>query len=194
MSLALGAQGGESLTEAVGLFLAPFLHESLAFVGGAFLVQKGVLSAAACTLILLAGVIASDLALYGLGRLARRHRRVAALLPAGPRFTGTLDRHLAWLIPVSRLVPGLLFTVFTTCGLLGIGFRRFTLISVATAAVYTPLLLYGVIRLGDAIAARDRIGAWIAILAGLFALMTGIKWLVGRHLERRGSWPHPKAG
>ena len=178
----------EDLTEAAGLFFAPFLHESLAFVAGAFLVHSGRMNLAPCLLLLLGGVIASDLALYGLGRLARTHPRIAALLPAGGRPAAALDRQLPWLIPVCRFVPGLLFTTFTTCGLLGLGFRRFALITVLTAGVYTPALLWLVLKFGGAVASPGQLWPWFAILAGLFGSTTLVRWLVGRFIERRPSW------
>ncbi len=180
--------GLEDLMEAAGLFAAPFLHESLAFVGGAFLVHEGRISLSLCILLLLAGVIASDLALYGLGRLGRTHPRIAALLPADTSPAATLDRHLPWLIPLCRLVPGLLFATFTACGLMGVNFRRFALITVLTALVYTPALLWAVLRFGDTIASPGQLWPWFAILAGLFGLTALTRWLAARYMERRSSW------
>jgi membrane protein DedA with SNARE-associated domain len=185
---------GPDAAEIIGLFAAPFLHESVAFVGGAYLIQQGALSPLSCTLALLAGVIASDLAIFGLGRLARRHPRLAARLPAGPAFDGALDRHLFWLIPFCRFVPGLLFAVFAGCGMLGTDFRRFALICVTTATIYTPLFLYGVLKLGDAVSARDSLALWAAILAGLFLSMSAIRWVAGQLLERRTPWRHSAKG
>lgn len=174
--------------EAAGLFAAPFLHESLAFVGGAFLVHNGHMSLWLCLAALLAGVVASDLAIYGLGRLARSHKRIDAWLAMGAKPGAVLDRNLVWLIPVCRFVPGLLFTTFATCGLLGLDFRRFAAITILTAAVYTPALLYAVLRFGDAVASPGQLWPWFAVLAALFALTALCRWLVGRFMERRASW------
>ena len=184
----MGGDGAGIFLEAAGLFLAPFLHESIAFVGGAFLIDDGRMSPALCLTILLAGVIASDLGIYGLGALARRHPRIAALLPRGQQPGVILDRQLVWLIPVCRFVPGLLFTTFATCGLLGLSFRRFTIITVLTAAVYTPLMLYAVLRFGGTVATPGNILPWIGVLAALFAVMTLCRWLVACLTERMPKW------
>ena len=182
-----GMDGVSVAFEGFALFLAPVLHESLAFVGGGYLVHTGRMSLLLCLALLLAGVVASDLAIYGLGRLARHNARIAAWLPVGTRSGTVLDRNLAWLIPVCRFVPGLLFTTFATCGLLGLNFRRFATITVLTAAVYTPALLYAVLRFGDAVAAPGQFWPWFAVLAGLFALTSACRWLVGQHMDRRPS-------
>lgn len=174
--------------EAGALFLAPFLHESLAFVGGAFLVHSGHMSLWLCLAVLLAGVVASDLAIFGLGRLARSHKWIAAWLPVGTVPGAALDRNLAWIIPVCRFVPGMLFTTFATCGLLGLDFRRFALIAVLTAAIYTPALLYAVLRFGDAVVSPGQLWPWAAVLAGLFVLTALCRWLVGHFMQRRVSW------
>jgi membrane protein DedA with SNARE-associated domain len=187
--MAAGMDSVSLLLEAAGLFVAPFLHESLAFVGGAFLVHSRRMSLLMCLAVLLAGVIASDLAIYGLGRLARTHPRIAALLPAGARPAAVLSRHMLWLIPVCRFVPGLLFTTFTACGMLGLSFRRFAAVTMLTAAVYTPLLLWAVLRFGDAVAARDELWRWFAILAALFGLTAMAGRLVERLMKRRTAWP-----
>ncbi len=186
--LSTASMDSVGLLEALGLFLAPFLHESLAFVGGAFLVHSGRIGFLPCLALLLAGVVASDLAIYGLGRLARGHRRIAALLPARSKPAAVLDRQLPWLVPVCRLVPGLLFTTFAACGVLGLSFRRFAVITVLTAVIYTPAFLWAVLRFGDAIASRGQLWPWLSLLAGLVALAAAGRWLVGHLTQRRPSW------
>ncbi|MEN3973981.1 hypothetical protein [Emcibacter sp. SYSU 3D8] len=178
----------DQVLEAAALFVAPFLHESLAFVGGAFLVHSGRMNVGLCFSVLLAGVIASDLGIYGLGRIARRHPRIAAWLPARSGPGAMLDRNLVWLIPVCRFVPGLLFTTFASCGLLGLNFRRFAVITVLTAAIYTSALLYAVLRFGDAVASTGRWWPWLALLAGLTALTFAGRSLARYCMERKPSW------
>lgn len=180
--------GVDLVLESVGLLIAPFLHEILAFVGGAFLIDSGRMNPWLCLGVLLAGVIASDLAIYGLGRMARSHKRIAAWLPTGTLPVAVLERNLVWLIPVCRFVPGLLFTTFATCGLLALNFRRFAVITVLTAAVYTPALLYAVLRFGDAVASPGQLWPWFAVLAGLIALTSATRWLVGYLTERKQAW------
>jgi hypothetical protein len=53
-----------------------------------------------------------------------------------------------------RFVPGQLLA---TCGLIRLGFRRFTVIAVLTAAVCTPLMLYAVLRFGGTVAQAHRL-------------------------------------
>ncbi|MGE0669056.1 MAG: DedA family protein [Sphingomonadales bacterium] len=179
----------EDLTELAGLFLAPFLHESLAFVGGAYLVQSDRLELMPCLAALLAGVVASDLGIYGLGRLARTHRRVARLLPHAAGRGAALDRNLLWLIPLCRFVPGLLFTTFAGCGLMAVEFRRFTAVTVLTAMIYTPALLWAVLKSGAAVASPGRLWPWAAVAASLLSLTALGRWLVQRWMERSSRWP-----
>src|SRR5262245_15187814 len=101
-------------SECLGLFGGTFLHEGVALAVGAALIVNGHLSATLVGLMLFAGIVSGDCAIYGLGAMARRsawaQRRIAH-----PRLN---DRQL-WqsksallAVPVCHLVPWLLFPTF----------------------------------------------------------------------------------
>jgi len=177
---------GGGLLALLGLFAAPFLHESLAFVAGAALIARGAVTPVLAGAVLLAGIVASDLALYGLGRLARRHawaRRLAGGAPAAA-LARRMDRGMAWAIPTARLLPGLLFVTFVAYGWLGLPFRRFAAIAGLTAAVYTPVMLFVTLEAGKNLMPHWGAWTWPALLAALLLPMLAAQRVVAWRTAR----------
>jgi membrane protein DedA with SNARE-associated domain len=141
-------------------------------------------------IVLTAGVIAGDWAIYWLGAASRRLKVLERFLRSERtiRSGEWLDRRLLLVIVVARLFPGpgILFPVFSSIGLLGIGFAGFAVRSAAVAAVYTPVMLYLTLLYGDAMAPLLGWWAWPALL--LVSLVgVGGPWARGlRHVV--GEW------
>jgi membrane protein DedA with SNARE-associated domain len=161
--------------EAIALFLMPFLREDVAIVAGGLLIVEHRMPAGLAVASLYAGIIASDFLLYGLGRLARRSARVRRLLlrPRLERIGERLSEHVAAAMIVARIVPGLIFPVYVGCGLLGVRTAVFAPITMATAALYLPALLWLVIRFGEDVLSQVGYWAWIVVIAALVALTVG---------------------
>lgn len=174
---------GQSLT----LFLAPFLHEDVALVMAATFVHRFQLPALQALGALYAGVVASDAAVFGVGRAARRLPVLRRLVPlAGlEEARARLERNRVWAIAVSRLVPGLLFTTFTACGWLGMRFRDFMRPALVTSAVYTAVLFVLVLVFGEVALHWAGTLGWLlgAAAVAVVAASWGIR-LAWRHVTR----------
>ncbi len=161
------------LMECAALFIAPFAHEDIALLGAALLIVERQMPAPLALTSVYGGVIASDLFLFGLGRLARhsgllRHRLVGVRVETVGAW---LDAHLVRIVMLSRLVPGLLFPAFVACGWFGVPFRRFIVIAAAAAAIYTPLVLFLAVEFGELVLQRFGDWAWAPAFAVIVALV-----------------------
>ena len=161
---------------AVILFLLPFFREDLAIVLGGLLVVEHGLPVWIAMASLYAGIVASDFALFGLGRLARRSARLRGLLmrPRVERVAAWLLRNVPSAMIVARIVPGVIFPVYVGCGLLGVRTLVFAPITMLTAAVYVPAVLWFVIRFGEGVLSGLGYWSWLLALATLVVLAT---WL-----------------
>lgn len=149
------------------LLVLPFAHEDLAIILGAYLVVNNLMSATVVGLALFGGIVASDLALYGIGYAARyvpwlnRFAVDSRVL----RFGDALKRNVFGLVALCRVVPGIVFVAFIACGWSRVSFVRFALASIAVSAIYLPLMLYLVIMFGDALDESLGIWAWPILFA-----------------------------
>ncbi|MDY6858795.1 MAG: VTT domain-containing protein [Pseudomonadota bacterium] len=160
--------------EALILFLAPFAREDVAIVVGGLLIVEQRLPFGLALASLYAGIVASDFLLFGLGRLARRNNRLRRLLlhPRVERANAWLLGHVPAAMIVARIVPGVIFPVYVGCGLLGVRTAVFALITMATAAIYLPALLWVVVRFGDDVLSGAGYWAWVLTLTILVILIT----------------------
>ena len=142
------------------LLVLPFAHEDLAIILGGYLIVNKLMPAFVVALSIYGGIVASDLALYGLGALAGYVPWLSryAVDDRVRRFGDKLKHNVFGLVALCRVVPGIVFVAFVACGWARVSLWRFTLASVLVSAVYLPLMLYLVIVFGDAL--DDNIGFW----------------------------------
>lgn len=159
------------------LFLATLIHEDVAILSGAYLTAHDGLPAALVLGTLVAGVVAGDFAIYGMGAFARR--------TAGGARWGWLRRRLdgdavarteSWLrdnlfvaVASCRLLPFALFPTYGACGWLRIPFRRFSVPVVVSASLYVPLLFTLFRLFGERLSRDLDLWGW-AFAAALVAL------------------------
>lgn len=158
---------GPGLGRIATLFALPFWHEDGAIVWGGYLIIHGLASPATVVLALYGGILASDLAIFGLGAGTRRLPRLAQ------RFEryglGAIEQKLRanfiGLMVLSRIVPGLLFPVFLACGWSGVGIVRFVATCMALIAVQLALILGATLLFGGATLALPGYGPVLALMA-----------------------------
>lgn len=148
------------LAKLLSLLLLPAAHEDIAIILGGYLVVNQQMPVGIVAVAIFVGMVASDLALYGIG-IGARYVPWLSRLAVNERvmgFGGTLHRNLYGLAALGRVVPGAIFVIMVACGWTRVAFSRVVLASVISSALYLPLMLYLVVMFGDAL--DDRVGLW----------------------------------
>jgi membrane protein DedA with SNARE-associated domain len=129
--------------QAAFLFLLPFIHEDVAIAVGTLLLQDSAVSSTVVVPSLFSGMVASDVAFYGLGVFAAQlpwtHRLMAR--PGLQAVAGMLEKRILETMLVVRLVPGLLMPCFMTFGARRFCFRSFLGASSVFSTVYLIVVL-----------------------------------------------------
>jgi membrane protein DedA with SNARE-associated domain len=175
------AAAGSGLGRFATLFALPFCHEDTAIVWGGYLIAQGLASPALVVAALYGGILASDLAIFGIGAGARH---VGWLKQRSERwrltvFEQQLGANFFRLMVLSRIVPGLLFPVFLACGWSGVGLARFMATSVVLIAVQLAVLLGATLLFGNVAFALPGYWPIVALFALLVALGLGRMRLKG---------------
>lgn len=153
------------------LFVLPFAHEDFAILAGAYLVVNELMPATLVALAIYAGIVVSDLALYGVGVGARRlpwlgryavDARVESLAIAA-------GRNVFGVTAICRMVPGMAFVALVACGWMRVSFGRFVAASMIVSALYLPIVLYLVIVFGQDMSHRVGPWSWPLLLVALIA-------------------------
>jgi membrane protein DedA with SNARE-associated domain len=178
----------------VGLFIAPFLHEDAALVAGGLMVSHHQLSLALAALSLFVGIISSDIALYGIGALARNYPPMRRFLPQPDLLERWLGIRLIPVVAICRVLPGVLGPVFIACGYFELCFRRFVVTNICTAFIYTGAMLTLIVRLGSHfdVSAASRFGATAIVL--FLAVRLFAPWQPQARLAERLGAQRPAAG
>jgi membrane protein DedA with SNARE-associated domain len=170
----------------LSLLVLPMAHEDLAIVLGGYLVVNQLLPVGIVAVAIYFGMVASDLALYGIGAGARRMPWLGRLA-VSPRVAGfgdALERNLFGLAALSRIVPGTVFVVMVGCGWSRVPLARVALASLISSALYLPMMLYLVVVFGDAL--DDRAGLWTwPFLLGLIVALAFMRYRVFKFSEPR---------
>lgn len=167
------------LANFLSLLVLPAAHEDLAILLGGYLVVNRLMPIGIVVATIYFGMVASDLALYGIGIGARRIPWLSRLAVNEKvvNFGGTLHRNLLGLAALGRVVPGAVFLIMIACGWTRVPWTRVALASVISSALYLPLMLYLVIVFGDAL--DDRVGLWTwPFLLGLIVALAFMRYRV----------------
>lgn len=140
---------------ALAIIAATFVSEDLTCITVGLLIRRGQidpwLGVGACFV----GIFVGDLGLWLIGRLAGRGMLRWRWLRGRlgderlRRLGSWFDRH-GWAgVLAARFVPGTRFPVYVGAGMLGRRARRFVLVALLAAALWTPLLILVVAALGE---------------------------------------------
>jgi membrane protein DedA with SNARE-associated domain len=160
------------LAQFFSLLVLPFAHEDLAIILGGYIVVNKIMPVGLVALCIYGGMVASDFALYGIGRGARRLPWLTRLA-VDDRVRGfgdMLKRNLFGLVALCRVVPGIVFIAFVACGWMRVPLGRFTVASLLVSALYLPLMLCIVVFFGDALDDRAGLWTWPFLLCVLVAI------------------------
>jgi membrane protein DedA with SNARE-associated domain len=166
---------------AAALFLGSLVHEDAAIFAGGYLAAERHLPAVLAALSLFAGIVLGDCAIYGLGRLARRSRRLSRLLTRlGVNTPLWLSRRLFWIVCGCRFTPTVLFPTFAAIGWAGVPFRRFAAAVLLSTTLYVPPLFLAVLVFGSALVSRLQTWGWPAM-----TIVVGAVWLLRHYAPQR---------
>ena len=101
-------------TKITSLLVLPFAHEDLAIILGGYIIANNLMPTSLVVLSIYGGIVASDLALYGLGAGARYIPWLSRFAVDGRvrRVSDTLKRNVFGLVALCRVVPGIVFVAF----------------------------------------------------------------------------------
>jgi membrane protein DedA with SNARE-associated domain len=160
------------------IVLATFILEDAATAAAALLAAEGAISPPLALAALYGGIVVGDLALYGIGRLARRHPRAAEWIGQARIEQGRiwLDGRLTVAILTARFVPGLRLPAYAASGYLRVSFVHFAAVVAIAALLWTPALFFAVYIFGDAVLAQFGPWRYAAGVALVLAVVAG-PWL-----------------
>ncbi|MGQ9620761.1 MAG: DedA family protein, partial [Bacteroidales bacterium] len=167
------------LKETVAIFFLTFLHEDAAIVAAGFAKVERGLPLLYAYLPVYIGIVAGDVLIYGMGRLAQTNRwlRSKIIGPKVEKVKSWLEIHLVRVLVVCRLTPGLLFPTFVACGWFRIPFWRFAAVSIMAGAVYSSIILTMVILFGDLVLYHLGYWSWgiLTAVVIIFAVRNSFK-------------------
>ncbi len=157
------------------LFVCPFMQEDLSVITGGILVINHMLPWELAAPILFAGVVGSDLSIYGLGRIAGRNQWIRQRIetPSIKRATERLHKHLIPTVALCRTVPGFVFPTFLACGMTRVPFPLFATTTITAALIYVAALLGITVKLGEKFAGTFGHKIWIiplVLIAFIFVM------------------------
>jgi membrane protein DedA with SNARE-associated domain len=146
----VGADAPFDVLVYVSLFLGTFLHEGTAIASGALLLATNQSSPVLTAFALTCGIICGDLAIYGLGRLARSSRWLQQKLSIAERLQPTpwFGDRLIPAVAMCRMIPGVIFPTYLSFGWCGVPFHRFALTTIGVTGLWVPLLLTVFVQFG----------------------------------------------
>lgn len=167
---------------AAALFVLTFVSEDAACVAAGTLAAQGRIGLAAALIACFAGIVAGDVALYGVGRLFGRsmieNRVVTRFVSPDSisRASAWLDRRGASVVFVSRFVTGLRLPTYLAAGIFSTGFQRFLFYFTLAALAWTPIAV-GLAYTSSSLFADNLL---VAVAAAALCLGVGARMLSHR--------------
>lgn len=167
------------LKESIVIFFLTFIHEDAAILAAGFSKVEHGLPLLYAYIPVYSGIVAGDILIYGLGRLAQTNKwlRSKIIGTKVERVKLWLETHLVRVLVICRLTPGLLFPTFVACGWFKIPFWRFASVSIVAGAIYSSIVLTIIILFGNLVLFHLGYWAWgiLALLVIAFAVRNYFK-------------------
>ncbi len=163
------------------IIIATFILEDAATVLAAIQAATGDISIPLALGSLYVGIVLGDAGLYGLGQLARLIPWFHRLLPPKRErvVKAWLQGRVFKIVVISRFLPGVRLPTYTTCGYLGVSFRKFITASMTATVVWTSGLFLVSMKVGDFLIAHFGVWRWAGFV-GMIVFMV----LAGRLAAR----------
>lgn len=147
----------------VSIIAFAWLWEDGALISGALLAVEGRLSIPVAVLAIFLGICTGDMALYVLGRLAHRFRKVRAWIFLNPRnrkLGRQFRKSTALNIMIIRFIPGLRTIGFTLCGVWRINILKFFIAMSFAGIVWIAAIFSVIYGLGSSAWLEDSTWKW----------------------------------
>jgi membrane protein DedA with SNARE-associated domain len=162
-----------------GILVAAIVEGEIVFIAAAALVAQGQLDPLAVLVVGTLGAAIGDQAFFYLfrGRLPRWIARYPALARKTAPLVARVRRHDWLMVLMIRFAPGLRIALAAACAWVEVSPLKFSVLSLASSAVWAATLLVLVGWLGPAWLARYGLGGWKGalvvgvVLLGLFKLL-----------------------
>lgn len=194
-SEALERLAGEPLLQGLLAAVATFILEDPTTVGSGLLVAAGKMGFATALIGVSAGIAIGDVGLYAVGRAAG-----PAVVSRGWVRPDRFERARSWFrtnlilaVVTSRFLPGMRLPTYLAAGVLRAPFVKFVGVAVAASLVWTTLLLWLTVRLGEAV--LPFLGRWrwpVAIAA--IVLLVVVQRRAARAIDASASRPDAGTG
>ena len=160
VSTLLQGAGSRPVVQAGAIIIGTFILEDAATVVAGMQVQDGKLIWPLALVALYVGVIAGDMGLYGLGKLAAYWPFLLRIVRPDRKAQGQqwLSGRVFKIVFVSRFLPGARLPTYTTCGFFSAGFFKFSAAAALATLIWTTILFAISLRLGEWL--MDHLGAW----------------------------------
>lgn len=184
----LATAAAHPLLQAGAIVIATFILEDAATVLAGVAAAGGTVSVGIAVSALYVGIIAGDLGLYALGRLAARYSWAAryAQHELADSLRGWVDRRLIRTVLATRFTPSMRLPTYMACGYLGLDLGRFAGSVVMATLIWTTLLFAASFRFGAV--TSEWLGLWRWPCAILFiVVLIGSGRAIARRLQ-----PYPR--
>ncbi len=164
----------------VAIIVIAWIWEDASLVSGALLAAEQKLGVPLAVLAIFIGICSGDLALYYLGRIAHRWRKIRAWIlmnPSSRALSRRFRRSTMTNILLIRFVPGLRTIGFTLCGLWRISFYRFVLAMAFAGAVWIGVIFTVVYQLGSSEWLENSHWKWSLMAIALALLVFNNVWV-----------------
>lgn len=182
---ALLSLGSSPWMIAIAIILATFVLEDVATIAAAFLAATGEVPPMVALTALFVGIFAGDLALYGLGAVARTRAWARRLIGERRMAKGRswLKRRYISALIGARFMPGFRLPTYTASGFLGLPFWPFAGVAAGAGMIWTSVVFSLVFFFG--IMMVEHLGVWRwALAAALLVLVLAGPWLTERFAPR----------
>lgn len=138
---------------ALSIFFLTFLLEDAATSSAAVLAAEGQIEWEVALGVLALGIILGDFALYGLGKLLNKSKRVQSFFSGKflSKLRGFVTNRVVFSILIARFIPGARFLTYTAMGALNVSFKIYALTVIFAVGIWTGILFYVIFHAGQAL-------------------------------------------
>lgn len=172
------------------IIVIAWIWEDASLVSGALLAADQKLNVPLAVTAIFVGICSGDLALYYLGRLAHRWRRLRGWMltnPSSRSLSRRFRRSTMTNILLIRFVPGLRTLGFTMCGLWRISLYRFIFAMIMAGVIWIATIFTLVYQLGSSEWLENSHWKWSLMGIALVLLLFNNFWVHRRARHQRKS-------